>query len=150
MPKLLAFLAACVLLPCLSIHAEQVPYETLPLKDRVIIGSRIYSDIQIYFGHWQGIPGFDLNAEYAAYLDKVLATDDRKTFDLATMAFMAKLQNGHSGFRDPWLQNTYGQQLHFYALPVDGKWVITQSELPELKVGAVITALNGEPFESFY
>jgi carboxyl-terminal processing protease len=150
MPKLLAFLAAWVFLPCLSIHAEQVPYETLPLKDRVIIGSRIYSDIQIYFGHWQGIPGFDLNAEYAAYLDKVLATDDRKTFDLATMAFMAKLQNGHSGFRDPWFQNTYGQQLHFYALPVDGKWIITQSDLPELKVGAVIAALNGEPFESFY
>lgn len=150
MPRLVVFLAACAFLPCLSIHTQQAPDETLPLKGRVIMASRIYSDIQLYFGHWQGIPGFDLNAEYAAYLDKVLTTDSRKAFDLATMEFMAKLRNGHSGFRDPWLQNNYGQQLHFYAIPVDDKWVVTQSDLPELKVGTVITALNSEPFESFY
>lgn len=143
-------LAASLCLMCLSISAQQVSDKTLPLKDRILVASRIYSDIQIYFGHWQGIPGFDLNSAYAAYLDKVLASDSRKAFDLATMEFMAKLQNGHSGFRDPWFQNTYGQQLHFYALPVEGKWVVTESELPDLKIGTVIIALNGEPFESFY
>jgi len=139
-----------MLLTAASLRADEATDQTLALKDRVVVASRIYSDIQIYFGHWLGIPGFDLNAEYATYLDKALATDSRKAFDLATMEFMAKLENGHSGFRDPWFQNTYGQELNFYAYPVDGKWVVTKSELPDLKVGNVITALNGEPFESFY
>jgi hypothetical protein len=31
-------------------------------------------------------------------------------------------------------------------LKVDGKWVVTQSDLPDLKIGTATTALNGEPF----
>jgi carboxyl-terminal processing protease len=144
------FFAVFLFLGGISLHAGEAPDQVFPLKERVVIASRIYADVQIYFGHWQGVPGFDLDAEYAAYLDKILATDNRKAFDLATMAFMAKLQNGHSGFRDIWFQDTYGQQLNFYAYPVDRKWVVTRSDLPDLKVGDVLTALDGEPFESFY
>lgn len=141
---------ACVFAGGIAVHADEIPDQVIPLKDRVVVASRIYADIQIYFGHWQGVPGFDLNAEYATYLDKVLTTESRKAFDLDTMEFMAKLQNGHSGFRDPWFLDTYGQELNFYAYPIEGKWVVTQSGLPDLKVGSLLTELDGAPFESFY
>jgi len=144
------FFVACVFVGCIAVHADEVPDQVVPVRERVVVASRIYADIQMYFGHWQGAPGFDLDAEYAAYLDKVLTTESRKAFDLATMEFMAKLQNGHSGFRDPWFQDAHGQQLNFYAYPVDRKWVVTWSDLPDLKVGSVLTALDGEAFELFY
>jgi len=150
MRKRLPLLMLWVLLNGIALHAGEGPDQTLPVKERVSVASHIFADVQIFFGHWEGIPNFDLNAEYSAYLDKVLASSSRKAFDFATLEFMAKLQNGHSGFRDAWLQDTYGQQLNFYAYPVDGQWVVTRSELSDLKVGDVLAALNGEPFESFY
>jgi carboxyl-terminal processing protease len=150
MKKIWVITAAWMLVWGNSLHADEAHDQSLSLKERVAIASRIYADIQIYFGHWQGIPDFDLSAEYGNYLDKVLATNSRRAFDLASMEFMAKLQNSHSGFVDHWLQQTYGQQLNFYAYPIDGQWVVTRSEVPDLKVGDVISALDGDPFASFY
>jgi carboxyl-terminal processing protease len=132
------------------LHAVEASDKPLSLRERVSTASRIYADIHTYFGHWQGIPSFDLDAEYSAYLDQILSTESRKSFDLATMAFMAKLQNGHTGFRDAWLQDTFGQELNFYAYPVDGQWVIVRSKLPELKAGDTISTLDAMPFQVFY
>ena len=137
MRKRLPLLMLWVLLNGIALHAGEGPDQTLPVKERVSVASHIFADVQIFFGHWEGIPNFDLNGEYSAYLDKVLASSSRKAFDSATLELMAKLQNGHSGFRDAWLQDTYGQQLNFYAYPVDGQWVVTRSELSDLKVGDV-------------
>ena len=124
--------------------------ETIGLSERVVIASQLYSAVQMYFGHWKGVPNFDLDKEYAHYVQQIIATDDRREFDLASIEFLARLRNSHSGFGDRWLRENFGQQLGFYAYPIDGDWVITKSSIKELGVGEVITAIEGEPFELFY
>lgn len=151
MNPLLRLLALAVLIHCFTVHplAQTAP-NTVPLKERVLVASEIYSSINLYFGHWRGVPDLDLEKAYDAYLDQVLATDDRRSFDLASMEFLAKLRNGHSGFADKWLLDKEGQQLGFYAHTINGKWVVTRSSIPDVKPGDVIAQINGRLFEDFF
>jgi len=123
---------------------------TLALADRVVMASQIYAAVQMYFGHWKGVPDLDFDKEYARYVQAMTASDSRRDFDLASMELLAALQNGHSGFGDKWLRDEFGQMPGFYAYPIDDEWVITRSSRAELPVGEVITAIDGEPFEAFY
>ncbi len=151
MKPLLRFLALAVLMQSLAIYSlAQSNPTALPLKERVRIASEIYSSIQLYFAHWRAVPDLDLKKVYDAYLDQVLATEDRRSFDLASMEFLAKLRNGHTGFRDKWLLQTEGQQLGFYATTVEGKWVVIRSTVPELKPGDVIAGIDDQRFEDFF
>jgi len=93
----------------LSWAAEHPADGTLPLGERVFIVSKIYSLIPTFFAHWKGTPDLDLDAAYRAYLNEILSSNDRRQFDLATMEFVAKLHNGHTGFWDPWFIDHYGQ-----------------------------------------
>jgi len=124
--------------------------EKLPLSERVWIATQIYSSIETYFGHWRGVPDLDLDKEFKSYVDQVIANDDRRAFDLASMELLAKLNNGHSGFGDAWLRLTDGQRLGFYAYPIDGQWVVTQSSNRSLKPGDVIVRIDEESFEGFF
>lgn len=123
---------------------------TLSLEERVVIASQLYSGIQMYFGHWKGVPNLDLDKEYARYIQQAIASDSRRDFDLASMEFLATLQNGHSGFGDKWLRDEFGQMIGFYAYPIEGDWAVTKSSIAELPVGEIIAAINDEPFEAFY
>src|ERR1043165_8347819 len=69
--------------------------DRLSIDQRAWMASKIYATIQTYFGHWQAVPEFDLDASYQKYLAQILASDDRRTFDLATMELFAQLKNGH-------------------------------------------------------
>jgi hypothetical protein len=91
----------------LSWAAELPADGTLSLGERVFIASKIYSLIPTFFAHWKGTD-LDLDAAYRAYLNKILSSNDRRQFDLATMEFVAKLRNGHTGFWDPWFIDHYG------------------------------------------
>lgn len=123
---------------------------TVSLEDRVLVASQLYAGVQIYFGHWKGVPDLDLDKEYARYIRMALNSDSRRDFDLASMQFLASLQNGHSGFGDKWLRDEFGQMLGFYAYPVEGEWVVARSSLAELPVGGILTAIDDESFEAFY
>jgi hypothetical protein len=64
---------------------------------------------------------------------------------------MAKLQNGHnSGVGDRWLFESFGQPLGFYAYPIDGKWVVTRSNVKGIKPGDIIAGIDGEKTDDFY
>ncbi len=125
-------------------------YDKVSLAERIWIATKIYSSIQAYFGHWQGIPDFDLDAEYKNYIDHVVSSDDRMAFDLASMEFLAKLQNGHTSFSDKWLNDTNGQLLPFLSARISGKWVVTQTEIPDLAVGDVIESIDGVSMDGFF
>ncbi len=152
MKPLTRLLALAVLIHSLALHslAQTEQSTKLPLKERVRIASEIYSSVQLYFAHWRAVPDLDLKKAYGDYLDQLLSTDDRKSFDLASMEFLAKLRNGHTGFADKWLLETQGQPLGFYATTVDGKWVVIRSNVPELKPGDVIAEIDGQRFEDFF
>lgn len=133
-----------------SAAAQNQPASRLDVVDRAMIGAEIYSSIKVNFGHWRSLPDFDLEKEFRAYLQEALSVDDRRSFDLATIAFVAKLHNGHSGFDDQWLWDNYGAELQFYAYPIDSRWTVTMSQIPGLVPGDVIATIDGEDFEHFF
>ena len=69
---------------------------------------------------------------------------------MASIEFVASLQNGHSGFRDNWLDEHYDQSLGFYARPIGNEWVVIESSISVLKPGDVIQRIDDTPMEEFY
>lgn len=130
--------------------AQQPAPDKLSMTERAWMASKIYSSVQTYFGHWQAVPDLDLDAAYQKYLSAALASDDRRAFDLATMEFFASLENGHSGFGDPWLNSTFGKPLGFVINLIDGKWVVIRSRGDQLKVGDVVRTIDGQSLDEFY
>jgi hypothetical protein len=78
-----------------TLHA-QPQSSTLPVETKVWVATKLYSGIQMYFAHAEGAPEFDLDRDFQQHLKAAFAAPDRRTFDLASMAFMGKLRNGHS------------------------------------------------------
>lgn len=141
---------SAVFLLCLPLFAAAPDDGKIALADRVLIASQVYAAIPIYFAHWKGVPNLDLDAEYKACLKAILATDDRREFDVAMMEFVAKLSNGHTWFGDWWLRNTRGQAFGFFAHPIDGRWAVTETSIADLHIGDVIETIDGEPIGAFY
>ncbi|MGD0189767.1 MAG: S41 family peptidase [Rhizomicrobium sp.] len=140
-----AGLCLCALMP-----AGAEPAKTVPLAERVTIATQLYNGIATYYAHWQGAPGFDLDRDYQTYLGQILTSDDRRNFSLASLAFIAKLNNGHSNFYDQYLDDAYGTSFGVYAMPLHDKWTVIISRVAALKPGDVIGEIDGEDFEEFY
>jgi carboxyl-terminal processing protease len=129
---------------------EKTANPKLSLHDRVWIATQIHSAIVMNFAHWRGVPNLDFDKEFQSYLDQIIATDDRRGFDMATLELVAKLNNGHTRFWDKWLMDTYGAALGFEARPVETSWVVTQSSIAELRPGDTIRTIDGSDFEDFF
>jgi len=143
------------LLSVVCCMAQFIPAEThadrkLPVGLRAVTASKIYALVQLYFSGWKSLPELDLDIAYRNYLEKTLATDDRREFGLATMEFVARLRNGHTAFWDSWLTQNYGQPMGFYARPLDGKWVVQNSVMPNIKAGDVLAKIDGIEAETFF
>jgi carboxyl-terminal processing protease len=133
-----------------SIGFAQTQAVQLTASERSWIAAKLYSSIQMYFSHWEGVPKFDLDRSFRNYLDRAMGAPDRQAFDLASMEFMAELQNGHSGFSDNWLNKEYGQPLGFMLESLPKGWVVMATGVNELQPGDVISEIDGQPFEAFY
>ena len=120
----------------------------LTLDQRAYLASRIYASLA-NFAHWQDAQGVDVETAYRSYLKKALASADRFDFSRASMEFLATLHNGHTMFLDMALVQQ-GGSLPFTARFVTGKWVITESQNPEVKPGDVLESIDGRPFEQFF
>jgi len=123
--------------------------DSLPLQHRAWIASKIYASVQAYFGHWEAVPDLDLDAAYRDYLAEALAAPGRFDFDLATLAFMARLANGHSGFADRWLFDVGGRPVGFSARRSPDGWVVHTSRIGVLQPGQVLRSIDGRPAEEF-
>lgn len=134
-----------------QVNFAQAASEKLSLNERAWMASKMYSSVKSYFGHWQGVPDLDLDAEYKKFLEKALASDVRRDFDLAGMEFIAKLKNGHSDFYDSWLSKNFGAPLGFVAAKTpDGKWSVNASSSDTIAVGDELEGIDGQTFEQFY
>lgn len=127
-----------------------MPGEDLALTERAYIASKIYASVQQSFAHWEAAPGLDWDAAYREYLVRVLASPDRRAFDLSTMELVAKLHNGHTSFYDDWLYRQDGGPLGFRLIYLDGKWVVRSSDTPGLRPGDVVLEMDGKPIEQWY
>jgi carboxyl-terminal processing protease len=124
------------------------PDPGISARDKLWIASKIYASIESRFGHWQAIPGFDLDKAYQEYLDEIAGTTSRREFDLATIAFVAKLRNGHSTFSDQWL-GARSQLPGFYLGLEGGQWVVKRSGRAGLEPGDVVISIAGKPTGQF-
>jgi carboxyl-terminal processing protease len=121
----------------------------LGAEDRVFTASQVNSLVQGYFFSVKDLPSSGLDASYKTYLRTMLASDERRQFDLATIEFVAELHNGHTFFWDKELDKIT-QPLGYYAAPLDGYWVVQSSFLPDLKPGDIIVKIDNTPIESFF
>jgi len=123
---------------------------TLSLEERGYILAKVFQSIPLYFAHWEGaaIGKEQLDAAFQALLGEALPCEDRRRFSLLLMAFMAKLNNGHTRFRDPYLMEAppVGMALR----PVDDRWTVVGSGLPQLQVGDVIERIEDDPIQAWY
>src|SRR5262245_37336500 len=133
-----------------AVSTAQVPDSGLPIEQRAWVATKIYSSIQMFNAHAEGAPGFELDREYQDYLKTAMTSGDRRAFDLATIKFVGKLRNGHSGFYDSWLFDRYGQPLGFTLLPIAEGWVVMVSRVAAIKPGDIVVSVGGKPIEQFY
>jgi len=126
--------------------AAQSP-STISSEDRTFMTSQIYHVISTFF---PGLAQQKFDAAYKQYLATILRSDDRREFDLASMAFVAELHDGHSWFYDSWLDQNYGQPIGFLAYPLAGRWTVVRSLIDSVHVGDVITAIDETPIDEFF
>lgn len=144
-----ALLSALIATTAAVSFGQSFDSDTLSLADRTWIASKAYASVQVYFAHWDGVPDLDLDRVYRRYVERATSTNDRMEFDLATMEFFAALRNGHSDFSDRWLWQNHGHALGFTLLSLDDEWVVDDSRLRTLAVGAVVERIDGIPADSF-
>jgi carboxyl-terminal processing protease len=128
----------------------QVPGTRLAIETKVWVATKLYATIQMVYAHAEGAPEFDLDRDYQQYLKEAFVANDRRAFDLASMAFIGKLRNGHSGFYDSWLSKNYGQPLGFTLLPMAEGWVVIVSQVADLNPGDVVVSIGGKPMDRFF
>ncbi len=145
----LGIASLCLMAICATAQQSTVNPKLL-LRDRVWIATQIYSSVTTKFAHWRAVPDLDFDKEFKLYLDQIIATDDRRSFDLATFELIAKLKNAHTRFWDTWLTDKYGAALGFSMRPIDGLWTVTQSSIADLHRGDTIESIDGQTFEDFF
>lgn len=124
------------------------PSSEISLRDRVRVATQIYHQVNTFYPE---LSQKQFDHDYAEYLAQILgASVDRRAFDLASMALVATLHDGHSWFYDDWLASNYGQPLGLAAHPIEGKWVVVNSALASLTVGDVIEAIDSTPTQRYF
>lgn len=146
--RALALSVGFVLLPH-AVSAEDA-LVSVPLVERVTIATQLYNSVATYYAHSTAAPDFDLDKDYKIYLDQILGSDDRRNFSLASAAFLAKLNNGHSNFYDEELYRLFGRSFGFYARPLQGRWVVFISFTDRIKPGDIISTIDGQNFNDFF
>lgn len=123
---------------------------TLSLVERGMILAKVFQAIPLYFAHWPDaeIEKGELDGAFEGLVAEALPCKDRKRFSLRMMAFMAKLNNGHTRFRDPYLVDA--PPLGMALRPVDERWTVVASDLPQVRAGDVVLRIEGKPIGAWY
>jgi hypothetical protein len=102
--------------------AQDSAAASLPPVERAYRAGRVYAAALAYFAHWPDAPDPKaIDAAYRAYLEAVLASEDRVSFTRASMRFLASFRNGHTLFFDSVLAEQRSR-LPFLARPLAGRW----------------------------
>lgn len=127
--------------------ATQVPAD-ITLRDRVVTATQIYHQVTTFF---PDLAAKQFDQDYGEYLVQILKSpDDRRTFDLASMALVATLHDGHTFFYDNWLAQHHGQSVGFTAYAFGERWVVVRSALASIHVGDVIETIDGVPTQQAF
>lgn len=121
----------------------------MEIKEKLLIASKVYQSIPIYFAHWEHsfIKKDELDAAYETLLTNILASTTREEFSLLMMEFIAKFNNGHTLFHDPLLDKSpLGFNIEF----INEEWLVTSSSISQLTIGDKVIALQKQPIQSLF
>jgi|SRR5215472_11823027 len=117
--------------------------DTVSRLDRILTATKIYQRVTTFF---PDLSPTQFERDYREYLGHILSSsDDRREFDLLSMAVVATLHDGHTWFFDQWLEKEHGQSVGFAAWPIGGKWVVVRSGIAALRTGDVIEEIDQTP-----
>jgi hypothetical protein len=112
--------------------------------------TQVYRAIQKHFAHWEDatIGPEQLDEACITLKREALTCANREQFSLLLMAFLARLNNGHTRWRDPTFEAhpPSGMRLR----PLAGRWTVVASDIAELRAGDVILDIAGKPIETWY
>lgn len=131
--------------------APYVRAQTLPLEERLFILSKTYASIALYFAHWEdaAIKSEQLDSVYKDFLNRAIATENRKDFALLIKEFIAPLNNTHTQYSDYELYKEV-KPLGFRRINLDGQLIVTKSYIEELKKGDMILKIDRKPLNEYY
>ncbi len=130
-----------------SVASAQAP-DTISQRDRVVAASKIFHHVKTFF---PGLPDQQFDRDYASYLSTLLsAANDRRTFDMASMALIATLHDSHSWFFDAQVDRSLGQPIGLTVYRWDRRWVTVRSAIATVKRGDVVEAIDGTPTEDYF
>ena len=122
--------------------------DKLSQRERVATASRVFHHIKTSF---PDLAERQFERDYDDYLAQILGpSDDRRAFDLATMALVATLHDSHSWFFDAWIDQNQGHAIGLTVYRWEKQWVVVRSRLTSVKAGDVIEAVDGLPTEEFF
>jgi carboxyl-terminal processing protease len=122
--------------------------DTVSVAERVVTASKVYHQVATHFPE---LSPAEFDKTFASYIaDITRAGDDRREFDLRTMALIASLHDGHTWFYDDWLAQAHGQPIGFTAYPLDGRWIVVRSQIALIHTGDVVLAIDGETIATFF
>jgi carboxyl-terminal processing protease len=124
--------------------------EAISPRMRAYVLGKVFQSIPLYFAHWQDalLCQDDLDPAFAELADAAMACDDRRCFSLLLMAFLARLNNGHTRFRDPALDALPLLGMTFR--PVEDRWTVARSSVPDIHAGDVLLQFQDKPVETWY
>lgn len=124
---------------------------TIPVEEKVFVLSKIYQSIPIYFAHWQDslFQKDELDSVYLEMVQRGLQCKTRFEFSLLMTEFLAKLNNGHTLFNDSMITDQLpplGLDIQY----IENKWKVTDTSLPGLREGDVVTGVEGKSIDQWY
>lgn len=143
-----AGIAVLSLISLFSVSLASRAQDAISQSDRVLTATKIYQQVTTFF---PDLSTKQFDKDYSDYISQILsAPDDRRGFDLASMALVATLHDAHSWFYDQWFDKQYGQAVGFTAYPLGSKWVVVRTWVGALRIGDVIEAIDGTPTQQFF
>ncbi|MBN1246534.1 MAG: hypothetical protein JXC32_02695 [Anaerolineae bacterium] len=123
---------------------------TLSPELRAFILAKVLQSLSLYFAHWEDaqLGKEELDAAFEELTREAMACQDRRSFSLQMMAFLARLNNGHTRFLDPDLEAL--PPLGMRIRPVEGRWTALMSDLPGIAAGDIILDLAGQSAEAWF
>lgn len=129
--------------------------ETLPVEERIAGLSRLWSEVSLAFAYFDQVPELDWNAEYLAYLPRVMAAERTLDYYRLLAELTAKLEDGHT-------MVIYPRELYerVYARPglltslVDTRVVVTEIRADDvhdagISIGDEVRTIDGVPVHTY-
>ncbi|WP_167276647.1 S41 family peptidase [Pantoea sp. Tr-811] len=122
----------------------------ISLSEKMLFSAQVYSAIISYFAHWEGLCRQDFDLHFKKHLEESLSTASRLSYAQSLMRLAAKLNNSHTFFFDPWVQENFGMNLGFSLQKIDDKWIVVDSQRLELPPGSIVNTIDEKPVGEFY